>query len=70
MAGNNHSDWPHLQGGIKFDTQILPLLNLNFESKYHLVFYENQFWGSNGVYSIMKSHKLILIITHDNSGVV
>ena len=27
-AGNNYPNWPHLQGGMKFSTQISPLLNL------------------------------------------
>ena len=27
LAGNNYPDWPYSQGGMKFATQILPLLN-------------------------------------------
>ena len=28
LAGNNYPDLPHSQGGMKFTTQISPLLNL------------------------------------------
>ena len=34
LAGNNYPDSPHSQGGMKFATQISPLLNYQFNSNY------------------------------------
>ena len=32
LAGNNYPDLPHLQGGMKFATQISPVLNCKFKN--------------------------------------
>ena len=38
LAGNNYPDSPHLQRGMKFATQISPLLNCNYKLGKTIVF--------------------------------